>query len=143
MSKFNSETSFLYQLFKENSNFIVQSYARLFVSLFFMIFIIIYIYLYMYLYIYTPTYPHFKAFPVSKFNSETSFLYQLFKENSNVIVLKPCKLINEVIFYFHYYLYLFIWFETRQVLIGRSWPSKIKNSFFFFQFFFKAFKSTF
>ena len=26
-------------------------------------------------------------------------------------------------------------FETREVLNGRSWPSKIKNSFFFFQFF--------
>ena len=52
----------------------------------------------LYLCIYTPLYPHFKAFPVSKFNSETSFLYQLFKENSNIIVLKPDKLINEAIF---------------------------------------------
>jgi len=58
-----------------------------------MIFIIIYIYSYVYLCIYTPSYQHFKAFPVSKFNSETSFLYQLFKENSNFIVKKPCKVI--------------------------------------------------
>ena len=29
---------------------------------------------------------------------ETSFLYQLFKENSNIIVVKPGKLINEVFF---------------------------------------------
>ena len=64
-----------------------------------MIFIIIYIYLYLYLCIYTPSYPHFKAFPVSKFNSETSFLYQLFKENSNLIIVKPCKLINEANFF--------------------------------------------
>jgi len=73
-----------------------------------MIFIIIYIYLNLYLCIYTPSYPHFKAFTVSKFNSETSFLYQLFKENLNAIVLKPGNLINEAIFDFHYYFYLFI-----------------------------------
>ena len=94
VSKFNSETSFLYQLFKENSNFIVYKPCKVILSLFFMIFIIIYIYSYVYLCIYTPSYQHFKAFPVSKFNSETSFLYQLFKENSNFIVLKPSKLIN-------------------------------------------------
>ena len=80
-----------------------------------MIFIIIYIYSCLYLCIYTPSYPHFKAFPVSKFNSETSFLSQLFKENSNVIVVKPCKLINEAIFlifiiiYIYSYLYLCIY----------------------------------
>ena len=73
-----------------------------------MIFIIIYIYSYVYLCIYTPLYQHFKAFSVSKFNFVTSFLYQLFKENSNIIVLKPCQLINEVFLDFHYYLYLFI-----------------------------------
>ena len=80
-----------------------------------MIFIIIYIYSYLYLCIYTPSYPHFKAFLASKFNSETSFLYQLFKENSNIIVLKPCKLINEVFFWFsllfifiHIFIYAFI-----------------------------------
>ena len=105
VSKFNSETSFLYQLFKENSNIIVfynfQNYLCLFESLF--------------MHIYTPSYPHFKAFPVSKFNLETSFLYQLFKENSNIIVLKPCKLINEAIFWFsllfifiHIFIYAFI-----------------------------------
>ena len=75
---------------------------------FFMIFMFIYIYSYVYLCIYTPSYPHFKAFTVSKFNSETSFLYQLFKENLNAIVLKPGNLINEAIFDFHYYFYLFI-----------------------------------
>ena len=64
-----------------------------------MIFRIFYIYSYLYLCIYTPSYPHFKAFPVSKFNSETSFLYQLFKENSNLIIVKPCKLINEANFF--------------------------------------------
>ena len=80
-----------------------------------MIFIIIYIYSYLYLCIYTPSYPHFKAFPVSKFNSETSFLYQLFKENSTFIVSKPSKLINEAIFWFsllfifvHIFIYAFL-----------------------------------
>ena len=38
-----------------------------------MIFMIIYIYLYVYLCIYTPSYQHFKAFAVSKFDSETTF----------------------------------------------------------------------
>ena len=80
-----------------------------------MIFIIISIYSYLYLCIYTASYPHFKAFSVSKFNFETSFLYQRFKENSNIIVLKPCKLINEAILEFsllfifiHIYIYAFI-----------------------------------
>ena len=42
----------------------------------------------MYFYVYTPSNQHFKAFLVSKFNSETSFLYQIFKGNScNVIYL--------------------------------------------------------
>ena len=115
VSKFNSETSFLYQLFKENSNFIVTEQCKVICKSIFMIFIIIYIYMNLYLCIYTPLYPHFKAFPVSKFNSETSFLYQLFKENSNIIVLKPCKLINEAIFWFsllfiliHIFIYAFI-----------------------------------
>ena len=107
VSKFNSETSFLYQLFKENSNFIVTEHARLLVSLFFMIFSIIYIYSNLYLCIYTPSYPHFKAFPVSKFNSDTSFLYQLFKENSNIIVFKPGKLINEAIFLIFIIIYIY------------------------------------
>ena len=65
----------------------------------------------MYFFVYTPSnqLQHFKAFLVSKFNSETSFLYQLFKENSNFIVTEPCKVICKSIFYdFHYYLYLFV-----------------------------------
>ena len=67
VSKFNSETSFLYQLFKENSNFIVTEPCKIFYkSIFFMIFIIIYIYAYVYWCIYTPSYQHFKTFPVSK-----------------------------------------------------------------------------
>ena len=63
-----------------------------------MIFNIIYIYSHVYLCIYTPSYQYFKAFPVSNFNSETSFLYQLFKENSNFILVKPCKVISLSIF---------------------------------------------
>ena len=97
VSKFNSETSFLYQLFKEKLNFIVTEPCKVICKSIFMIFIIIYIYSYLYLFIYTPSYPHFKAFPVSKFNSETSFLYQLFKKNLNFIVFKTSKLINEVL----------------------------------------------
>ena len=85
VSKFNSETSFLYQLFKENSNFIVTEPCKVICNS-----ICYDFHYYLYLCIYTPSYPHFKAFPVSKFNSETSFLYQLFKENSNDIVVKPC-----------------------------------------------------
>ena len=109
VSKFNFETSFLYQLFKENSNIIVLKPCKVIDLSIFMIFIIIYIQSYLYLFIYTPSYQHFKAFPVSKFNSETSFLYQFFKGNSNFIVLKPCTLIYLSIFYdFHCYLYLFI-----------------------------------
>ena len=65
---------------------------------FFYDFIIIYIYSNLYLCIYTPSYPHFKAFPVSKFNSKKSFLYQ---QNS--------------FFFFHfflnfYFIYLFMYF---------------------------------
>jgi len=109
VSKFNSKTSFLYQLFKENSNFIVLKPCKVIYKSIFLWFSFLYIYSYVYLCIYTPSYRHFKAFPVSKFNSETSFLYQLFKENSNFIVLKPCKVIYKSIFYdFHSYLYLFI-----------------------------------
>ena len=53
----------------------------------------------MYFFVYTPSNQHFKAFLVSKFNSETSFLYQLFKENSNFIVTEPCKVICKSIFF--------------------------------------------
>ena len=76
--------------------FLYYSETRLFICLCFMIVIIIYIYnefICNYLCIYTPSYQHFKAFPLSKFNSETSFLYQLFKEDSNFRVKKPCKVI--------------------------------------------------
>ena len=60
-------------------------------------------------FVYTPSNQHFKPFLVSKFNSETSFLYQLFKENSNFIVTESCKVIFNSIFYdFHYNLYLFV-----------------------------------
>ena len=38
---------------------------------------IFYIYSYVYLCIYTPSYQHFKAFAVSKFNSETFFQREL------------------------------------------------------------------
>ena len=83
-----------------------------------MIFIIIYIYLNLYLCIYTPSYPHFKAFPVLKFNSETSFLCQLFKENSNIIVLKPGKLINEAIFWFSLlFIFIHIFIDAYTVLL--------------------------
>ena len=73
-----------------------------------MIFIIIYIYLNLYLCIYTPSYPHFKAFPVSKFNLETSFLYQLFKGNSNFIVSKPWKVIYLSVCFWFSLLFIFI-----------------------------------
>ena len=111
VSKFNSDTSFLYQLFKEKLNFIVKKPCKvvclLMMSLFFILlwakvihlsmFYDCHYYLYLficnYLSIYTPSYQHFKAFPLSKFNSETTFLYQLFKEDSNFRVKKPCKVI--------------------------------------------------
>jgi len=107
VSKFNSETSFLYQLFKENSNFIVTEPCKVISKYIFYNFQNYLYFSNLYLCIYTPSYPHFKAFPVSKFNSETSFLYQLFKETSNIIVLKPGKLINEAIFWFSL-LFIFI-----------------------------------
>ena len=43
---------------------------------------------------------------MSKFNSETSYLYQLFKENSNFIVKKPCKVIYLSAFYDVFVLYI-------------------------------------
>ena len=105
MSKFNYETGFLYHLFKENSDFIVLKQCKV---IYWSAFYDVFIFLFSYTYIYTPSNQHFKAFLVSKFNSETSFLYQLFKENSNFIVTEPCKVIGESIFYvFLYYLYLF------------------------------------
>ena len=114
MSKFNSETSFLYQLFEGNSNIILLKpctviftpiFFSFFLSFFFSFFLYLslhtfkqgylFVYFYynlcIYLYIYIPSNQHFKPFPVSKINSETTFLCQLFKENSNFIVLNPYK----------------------------------------------------
>ena len=139
MSKFNSETSFLYQLFKENSNTawnvrtqsLIQTHSMAAVNCtrrrrliaiakciawhvhsgepnmpnrercgcattkttFKNITII-------------PSNQHFKAFPMSKFNSETSFLYQLFKGNSNFILLKPYKVIDLSIFMIFIIIYI-------------------------------------
>jgi len=59
----------------------LKAMQRNFIVYIFMIFMIIYIYSYVYLCIYTPSYQHFKAFAVSKFDSETTFLYQLFNKN--------------------------------------------------------------
>ena len=44
-----------------------------------------------------------------KFNSETTFLSQLFKVNSNVIDLKPCKIINEAFFFLRVLLCFIAW----------------------------------
>ena len=93
---------FCIKIFKENSNFIVLKPCEVIHLSIFMIFIITYIYSYVYLCSYTPSYQHFKSFPVSKFNSETSFLYQLFKENSNFIVFMPCKVIYLSIFFINF-----------------------------------------
>ena len=109
--KFNSKTSFLYQLFKDNSEFIRKKPCKVICLSAYDVFVFYialrqgYLFVYVlwlslkylficnYLCIYTPSYQHFKAFPLSKFNSETSFLYQLFKEDSNFRVKKPCKVI--------------------------------------------------
>ena len=64
-----------------------------------MIFIIIYIYSYVYLCIYTPSYQHFKAFTVSKFDSETTFQRQ-FKVHS-------LKAIQHVSSGIHVYIYIY------------------------------------
>jgi hypothetical protein len=82
-----------------------------------MIFIVIYIYSYVYLCIYTPSYQLFKAFSVSKFNSEISFLYQLFKENSNFIVKKLCKVICLLFMMslFFIFIYTYIYTPSTQV----------------------------
>ena len=97
---------------------------------FFIILIIFYVYSYLFLYIYIPSFQHFKALLTAKFNPETSFLYQLFEGNSNIILLKPCKLINEAIFGFsllfifiHIYIYAFI-----QLHIHILKPSRCLNS---------------
>ena len=108
VSKINSETSFLYQLLNDNINFIVFKPCKVIYFSFFIIFIIIYIYSYIQSFIYTPLYEHFKAFPVSNINSKTSFVYQLFKENSNFIVFTPCKVIYLSIFLLISLLFIFI-----------------------------------
>ena len=71
-----------------------------------------YIYLCIYIYRYTPSTQPFKAFPVSKFNSETNFLYQLIKENSNFIVLKPCNMFIHVYMYVCVYICVTRWLST-------------------------------
>ena len=66
---------------------------------------------------------------MSKFNSETSFLYQLFNGNSNFIVLKPCKVIDLsilMIFIIIYKLYIlhkvtFDWCLSQLVVAVRLW----------------------
>ena len=73
---FNSETSFLYQLFKENSNFIVKKPCKV---IYFSAYDVFVFYIYLYIHIYTPSNQHSKAFSVFKINFETSFLYQLFQ----------------------------------------------------------------
>ena len=65
-------------------------------------------YIYLYVHIYTGSNQHFKAFPVSKINPKTSFVYQLFKENSNFIVFMPCKVIYLSIFLLISLLFIFI-----------------------------------
>ena len=83
VSKINSETSFLYQLFMENSNFIV-SHARFFITHFFFYY---FLYFGIYLGMYTPSNHHFKAFLVSEINSKTKFLCQHFKKEPKFTVL--------------------------------------------------------
>ena len=70
-----------------------------------MIFMIIYIYSYVYLCIYSPSYQHFKAFAVSKFDSEITFLYQLLNKNSKFIVYKPFNMFLQV------YMYIYIQYQ--------------------------------
>ena len=71
-----------------------------------MIFMIIYIYSYVYLCIYTPSYQHFKAFAVSKFDSETTFQRQ-FKVHS-------LKAIQHVSSGIHVYIYIYIYTISNQ-----------------------------
>ena len=55
----------------------------------------------------TPSNQHFKAFQMSKFNSETSFLYQLFKGNSNFTVWKPWKVLICLFFMIFIVIYIY------------------------------------
>ena len=93
VSKINFKTSFLYLLFKEKSNFIVLKMQGYFLSIFY--------YFYYLLCVYTPSNQHFKPFPVSKINSETSFLYQHFEENQ--ISQFQSSFFNLSIYYYFYY----------------------------------------
>ena len=126
VSNINSETSFLYQLFKENSNLKVSWPYKLF-SLYIFNFSLYFI-LFIYICIYIPSNQHLKAFPVSKIDSEISFLYQLFKENSNFIVKKSCKVIYLSAFYdvFVIYIYLCIYTPSNQHL--KAFPVHNINS---------------
>ena len=76
---------------------------RNFIVYIFMIFMIIYIYSYVYLCIYTPSYQHFKAFAVSKFDSETTFQHE-FKVPS-------LKAIQHVSSGIHVYIYIYIQYQ--------------------------------
>ena len=104
VSNFNSEISFLYQLFYENSNFIVKKSCKVICLI---LWCLCFLYLFIRTYIYTTSNQHFKAFPVSKINSETSFLYQLFNENINFIVFKPCKVIYFSFFIIFIIIYIY------------------------------------
>ena len=56
-----------------------------------------------------PSNQHFKAIPMPKLNSETSFHSQFFKGNSNIIFLKPCKASFRSIFYLSFFLSFFLY----------------------------------
>jgi len=76
----------------------------------------------MYLYTFISILIKFKAFPLSKFNSETSFLYQLFKEDSNFRVKKPCKVIYLSAYdVFVFYIYLCIYIHLQMNILKPSW----------------------
>ena len=86
-----------------------------------------YLYLFIHLVIYTPLYEHFKAFPVSKINYETNFLYQLFKENSNFIVKKSFKVICLILMMSLIFIFIYMYIYT-QVQINILKPSQCLKS---------------
>ena len=57
----------------------------------------------------TPSNQRLKAFPVLKFNSKTSFLYQLFKENLNSYFQSRARSPNSNLFFLSLNFYLFIY----------------------------------
>ena len=71
-----------------------------------------------------------RAFPLSKCDSETSFLHQLFKGNSNLILSKPCKVAVQQLIYL---------FKRQSQLVGnilggqRDWLQKQKRRKFKFE----------